>query len=108
MAKNYVAPSRTITIPAPAAVASGGVVVAGGLAGVALAAADTGAPVDVSLEGIWTLPKVSANTFALGAAVYWDSAAGLVTTTASGNAQLGHAVAAAGAGSATVRVRLRN
>ncbi len=109
MAKNYIQDGRVITMTATGATASGLPVVLGGLVGVALnrtlAAGET---LDVALEGVFELPKVSANTFALGAAVYFDAAAGLVTSTSSGNAQIGNAVAAAGSGSTSARIRLRN
>lgn len=109
MAKNFIQDGRTLTTTASGATAPGFPVILGGLAGVALnrtlAAGET---LDVALEGVFELPKVSANAFTLGASAYFDAGAGLVTTTASGNTQIGHAVAAAGAGSATVRVRLRN
>ncbi|MCC6517924.1 MAG: DUF2190 family protein [Tabrizicola sp.] len=104
--RNFVQPGETLTIPAPAAVVSGGVVIAGKIVGVAAGAADSGKPVDVVTEGVFDLPKVGANAFTLGADVYWDATDKLATTTSSGNTRLGVAVAAAGSGAATVRVRL--
>lgn len=106
MARNFIQPGRNLTIPAPAAVASGGVVIAGDIRGVALEDAVAGAPVDVCLVGCWELPKVAANAFALGAKVYWSTADSLATTTATGNTQLGFAIEAAPAASAVVKVRL--
>ena len=106
MATNYIQPGDCLTIPAPAAVASGGVVIAGSIVGIAAGDAESGASVDVVTRGVFTLPKVGANTFTLGAAAYWDSGTGLATTTASGNTKLGVAVEAAGASTATVAVRL--
>ncbi len=109
MARNFIQDGRVLTMAAAGATASGIPVILGGLAGVALnRTLGAGETLDVALEGVFELPKVSANAFALGASVYFDAGAGLVTTTASGNTLLGHAVAAAGAGTATVRVRLRN
>ncbi|MDP3961301.1 MAG: DUF2190 family protein [Pseudorhodobacter sp.] len=105
MAKNYVQPGDTLTIPAPATVASGGVVIAGDIKGIAQGDAASGALVDVATSGVWELPKVAANAFTLGAKVYWDAVAALATTTATGNTLLGVAVAAAGASTATVQVR---
>ncbi|MFV0299896.1 MAG: capsid cement protein [Paracoccus sp. (in: a-proteobacteria)] len=95
-----------ITISAPAAVASGGVVIAGSIAGIAQGDAAIGAAVDVATSGVWELPKVAATAFTLGAAVYWDGTAGLATSTASGNTRLGVAVEAAAASTGTVKVRL--
>ena len=104
--RNFIQVGDTLTIPAPAAVLSGGVVIAGEIKGIAAGHAASGAPVDVQTSGVFDLPKVAANTFALGAAVYWDATAGLATTTASGNTKLGVAVEAAAASTATVRIRL--
>lgn len=104
--KNFVQPGDTITIPAPATVLSGEPVIMGDIRGIASGDAATGAPVDVKTSGVFGLPKVSVNAFTLGGKVYWDAATKLATTTASGNTLLGIAVAEAGAGTATVRVRL--
>lgn len=106
MAKNFIQPGNTLTIPAPAAVASGFPVIAGAIVGIAQGDAASGASVDVTVNGVWELPKVAANAFALGAAVYWDATAALATSTATGNTKLGVAVAAADASTATVNVRL--
>ena len=107
MARNYIQAGEVITIAAPAAVASGGVVQAGAIIGVAKGAAEFGKPVDVACGGVWTLPKVAAQAYAgVGVVVYWDSAAGLVTSAASGNTKLGVAVESVTAGTGTVKVRL--
>lgn len=106
MAKNYIQPGDTLTIPAPAAVQSGGVVIAGDIKGIAQGDAISGAPVDVATRGVWELPKVAANAFTLGAKVYFNSTDALATTTASGNTLLGVAVEAAAADTATVKLRL--
>lgn len=106
MATNYVQPGNTVTIPAPAAVQSGGVVIAGAIVGVAQIDADVGADVDVDTVGVWDLPKVSALAVSLGDVIYWDAAAGLANKTSASNTKLGVAVAAAANPSGTVRVRL--
>lgn len=106
MSTNFVQAGSQITIPAPELVSSGAVVIAGSIAGVALGSASAGEPVDVAVTGIWELPKVGAQTLALGEPVYWDAAADLVTETASGNTRLGTVAKAAGPGVATVAVRL--
>lgn len=106
MASNYVQVGDTLTIPAPADVLSGGVVIAGAIVGIAQGNALSGALVDVAVTDVWEVPKVGANAFTLGASVYWDATAKLATTTASGNTRIGVAVAAAGAGVAAVKVRL--
>jgi predicted RecA/RadA family phage recombinase len=106
MARNFVQPGNTLTIPAPATVSGGGVVIAGGIIGIAAGDAAIGAPVDVETGGVWDLPKVSADAFTLGATVYWDAGDSLATVTATDNTKIGVAVAAAGNGVATVKVRL--
>ena len=106
MAKNFIQPGDTVTIPAPAAVASGGVVIAGSIAGIALGDAASGEPVDVKTSGVWQLPKVAADNVTLGAPIYWASGTGLATITASGNTKIGVAVEAAAASTGTVKVRL--
>lgn len=106
MARNFIQPGNVLTIPAPAAVLSGGVVIAGDIKGIAQGDAASGAPVDVSTVGVWELPKVAANAFTLGAKVYWAAGTGLATTTAASNTLLGVAVAAAPASAGTVAVRL--
>lgn len=58
------------------------------------------------MRGVFDLPKTSAQAWTVGAKIYWDSANGLATTTASGNSLIGTALAAAANPSATGRVRL--
>ncbi|AUM72921.1 DUF2190 family protein [Paracoccus jeotgali] len=104
--RNYIQKGDTLTIPAPAVVLSGGVVIAGEIKGVAGGDALAGEAVDVSVTGVFELPKIAANAFPVGAAVHWNADSGLATSTASGNTKLGVAVEAAPASTATVRVRL--
>lgn len=104
--RNHVQRGQTITIPAPAAVTSGGVVVAGALVGIANGDAASGDPVDVDVTGVFELPKVAALAIAVGDVVYWDATAGLVTKTATANTKIGYATEAAANPSATVKVRL--
>ena len=104
--KNFVQQGAALTIPAPNALASGDGVMVGLIFGVASGAAETGETVTLQVAGVYDLPKLSANAFALGAAVYWDDAAGVCTSTATDNTKIGVAIAAAGNPSATVRVRL--
>lgn len=104
--KNYIQKGETLTIPAPVAVLSGEPVIAGAIVGIASGDALSGAAVDVATSGVFELPKVAANTFTLGAPVYWDADDKLATSTATDNTKLGVAVAAAAASTATVQVRL--
>lgn len=103
--KNYVQSGDLITVAAPAAVASGDIVRAGSLIGIAAGAAASGADLVLQLTGVFDLPKAT-GAITLGAVVYHDAATGDVTTTASGNVKLGVAIAPAGSGAATARIRL--
>lgn len=104
--KNFVQPGEAITVPAPAAVKSGDLVVVGSLFGVAETDADSGADVVLNTSGVFTLGKVSAQAWTVGAKIYWDGTAANATTAASGNTLIGHAVSAAANPSDTGNVRL--
>lgn len=104
--KNFVQPGVNLTIPAPADVASGGVVISGAIVGIAAGDALSGADVDVVTEGVFTLPKVSALAIVIGDVVYFDAATKLVNKTSSGNTKIGIAVTAAANPSATLNVKL--
>ena len=104
--KNYVQKGENLTFPAPYDVASGGGVKSGLIFGVAAGDALSGADVDLVTVGVFDLPKVSTDVFTIGAAVYWDNTAKLVTTTTSGNTKVGVAVTAAPNPSGSVNVRL--
>lgn len=106
--KNFVQPGRIVPVTAPADVASGELVFVGALFGVACATALSGASVEIETEGVFTLPKVSAQAWTQGAAIYWDAGDKVATTDddEGGNAFIGHATAAANNPSATGAVRL--
>jgi predicted RecA/RadA family phage recombinase len=104
--KNFVQPGDTITIPAPADVTSGGVVVSGSIVGIAAGDAESGDSVDVKTTGVFDLPKVSALAIAVGEIVYYDSGTKLVNKTSSGNTKVGVAVKASANPSASARIRL--
>lgn len=108
MAKNYQQRGDAIDITAPYDVASGGGVQIGTLFGVAQSPAETGDPVVIIPRGVWELAKTSAQAWTVGAKLYWDNSAKLVTTTAASGANLpiGHALAVAPNPSATGTVRL--
>ena len=106
MATTYVQPGQTLTLAAPATVASGAGVLIGSSFGVAQGDAASGALVDITMEGVWTMAKVSALAIAVGDIVYFDNTTGLVSKTASGNTKIGVAVTAAANPSGTVHVRL--
>jgi predicted RecA/RadA family phage recombinase len=97
---------ENLTLTAPYAVASGAGVKTGLIFGVAAGAAASGASVDIVTEGVVELAKVSTDVFAVGAAVYWDDTAKLLTSTTSGKTKVGVAVKAAANPTGTVTVRL--
>ena len=104
--KNYVQRGDTLTLPAPAAIVSGGVVIVGSIIGIANGDAANGAPVDLDVVGVFSLPKVSALAINAGDAVYWDAANSVVTKTAGGNTKLGVATESVPNPSPRVSVRL--
>ena len=101
--KNFVQPGDTLTVAAPANVVSGEIVVAGAVVGVAAYDALSGAPVEVSVEGVFSLPKEPADLLTHGAVAKLD-AGGLVSV--SGTNKIGWIVADASAGTTAVTVRL--
>lgn len=105
--KNYVKEGRMITAPAPAGGAvSGNGYLIGALFGVCAVSADEAVDTEFALEGVFELPKASAQAWALGAKVYWDNTAKNCTTTASGNSLIGAAGEVAANPSSTGIVRL--
>lgn len=104
--KNHVQKGETLTLPAPYAVSSGDGALIGNIFGVAAGDAAEGAEVDLVTVGVFTLPKVSTDAIAVGAAVYWDDDAKLITTTATDNTKIGVSVATALNPSGTTDVRL--
>lgn len=110
MTSRFIQNGNVLTMTAAGDVASGDVVIAGALAGVALGAAATGEKLDVALSGVFRVGKVATDALAVGAAVYWDAGSSLATSDddSGANALLGHAFEAAGNPSATVAARLAN
>lgn len=106
--KNYEQPGAVITVTAPANVVSGQGVLVGDLFGAAQTAALSGAAVEIVTEGVITLPKASGVAINEGVRVFWDGAAGNVTTTATGNRCIGWAVGMGGylAAATTIKVKL--
>lgn len=104
--KNFIQPGTVVTVPAPANTASGSGVLVGSIFGVACYDALSGAPLEIATEGVFELVKLSAQAWTVGAPIYWDDTNKQCTTTASGNAKIGHATEVAANPSATGRVRL--
>ena len=104
--KNYIQKGDNVTIPAPIAVASGDVLVVGDLHGVVAGDAAEDEPCDLVTVGVFSLPKVGADSFDVGDRVHFDSATKLVTSTASGNVHIGTCVKIAVSASASVETKL--
>ena len=102
--KNYVQPGDFVSVTAPAAVVAGAGVLVGSLFGVAINDAASGAPVQIAVQGVFALPKVSAEVWTVGQILYWNGTA--VTNVASTNKIIGASLAAPGAGVTTANVLL--
>lgn len=93
--KSFVQHGNVLSFLAPYAVASGSPFKVGSFVAVAVtAAAATGAAVEGMTEGVFQLPKVSAQAWAVGDKIYWDDTAKLMTNV-SGGTLIGAATAAA-------------
>ena len=77
--KNFVAPGNTITVTAPAGgVTSGNVVIVGDIIGVAATTQAAGADVEISVEGVFDLAKVTADALVAGGTAKVSPGTGLV------------------------------
>ncbi|WP_426313851.1 DUF2190 family protein [Methylobacterium fujisawaense] len=105
--KNFIQEADTLTVPAPTGgVVSGLPVISGLMIGIATTTQPQGAPVAVKTTGVFELPKVSAQAWTIGQAIYWDPAAGNATTSNTGTTLMGYASEPAANPSAVGRVRL--
>jgi predicted RecA/RadA family phage recombinase len=108
MAKNKVQDGRIVTVLAPANKLSGAGVKVGQIFGVAQQDALSGASIDIEIGGVYDLPKVGSQAWAVGDLVYWDDGNSRCTKTAAGSLLIGtaYAVVGSGAGETTGRVLL--
>lgn len=104
--RNYIQPGNVLEVPAPANVSSGDGVLVGTLFGVAAFSALQGDTVSVQVVGVFELPKLDAQAWTVGAAIYWDATNKRCTTVATDNTLIGKAVAAAANPSSIGVVRL--
>jgi predicted RecA/RadA family phage recombinase len=74
----------TVTIVAANAVAGGEPVYLGSIPGIAVSTVDAGELLAVQLEGLFSATAASADTIALGDALYYDDTNKVVTTTDTG------------------------
>lgn len=106
---NYIQPGNIITMPAQTDTLAGEVVViASDLLGIAAGNAAFGTMLDVTLEGVFSVPKKNGESFDLGAIVYFNVGLNLATSTVGSNPILGNAIEAVNGSGPTVKVRLRN
>lgn len=74
------------------AIASGDAVVVGNRVGIAITDIANGSSGAVEMEGCYSVPKVSAQAWAAGDEIFWDSSAELFTTVGTANTFAGHAM----------------
>ncbi len=106
--RNFVMDGNTLTLTAPAVTGckSGDLIVVGAIAGVAAYDAAAGAEVEVTVEGMFTLPKASGQ-ITEGQKVFWSTTdSNVKNATGVGLSPIGVAVREAGTNDATCRVRL--
>ena len=106
--KNFVQEGNVLDFTATTAVASGAVVVIGARIGVAVKDIAVGETGPLRVKGVVELAKLSTDTPAQGALLYWDSANSRLTTTASGNVLAGYAAQGAGNGATTVWLHINS
>lgn len=108
MASNYYSCGKALdhTNAGASTIPSGSAVLLGTVLGVALVDIAVGATGSVAVEGVWKLARTSGQTYAIGAALYWDDTAKAITTTASGNTKVGYAAVASSASTTLAFVKL--
>ena len=106
--RNFIQPGNSLAIAVPYAsgVTAGQGVLVGALFGVAAVDGAQNAVIEAATQGVFDLTKEPALAITAGARVFWDNTNRRITTTATGNFQVGLCTAAALAADATVRVML--
>lgn len=105
--RNYIQPGNVLTLTSVFGVKSGDGVLLNKFFGVAnYDCPIPGNPIEVSVVGVYSLPKAATIVFAVGDFVYWDNTNFNVTSVGTGNKLIGAATAAAGASDTTAAVRL--
>lgn len=103
--KNYIQPGDVISVPAPGTLISGQGAVVGSLFGVAGHDAASGAAVELHTRGVFDLPKIGSQAWAVGQLVYWTGTA--CTSTVATNKLIGVAVTVIGSGAGEIVGRVR-
>ncbi len=104
--KNYLQPGKTLTVASPGTITSGQLLVVGSIVGIANYDATVSDPLEIDIEGVFAVPKVSGDAIVAGDKLYWNGTA-LTKTPATGSKPLvGYATEAAGAGVTVVYCNL--
>lgn len=107
MATNYIQPGDTLTFTAPTGgVTSGTPVLIGARLVVPAYSASAGDDFEGVTHGVWTLPKVTAETWTAGLPAFWDSANGKISSDASLGLPVGEILEAATSSDTTGIVKL--
>ena len=106
--RNFIQPgdSLAVAIPYAGGVTAGQGVLVGALFGVAATDGMQNATVEAATQGVFDITKEPALAITAGARVFWDNTNRRITTTATGNFQVGIATTAALAADTMVRVWL--
>jgi predicted RecA/RadA family phage recombinase len=109
--KNYIQDGDTITVTAPATVASGDFVQVGRVRGIAVTDAASGAQVELKTTGVFDIPKAGTEEFAsVGLPVYCvlsgNGVKTVTTASTTANVLVGINLATSGAVAGNLRVKL--
>jgi predicted RecA/RadA family phage recombinase len=106
--QNFIQSGKLLTIAAPADVVSGQMVQVGLIFGVATNTVASGLPLVVDTEGVYDLPKTSAEAYTVGEPIYFDADTKLLTSSSGSatNDLVAVAVATAANPSSIARVKL--
>ena len=106
--RNYVQPGNSLAIAVPYAggILSGQGVLVGALFGVAAVDGAQNATIEAATQGVFDITKEPALAITAGARLFWDNTNRRLTTTATGNFQVGIAALAALTADTTVRAWL--
>ena len=106
--RNFIQPGESLAVAVPYAggVTAGQGVLVGALFGVAAVDGAQNAIIEAQTQGVFDITKQPSLAITAGARVFWDDTNRRITTTATGNFQVGIATTAALAADTTVRVWL--
>lgn len=102
----YVQAGDAVNYTPTEAVASGSIVIQGGLVGIATRNLEANVAAALAVVGVFSFEKETGDSFVVGEAAYLIVLTGMVTTTAGANTYLGKAFKAAEVADTTVDVRL--